>query len=40
MYRWVASGLVHAVRDGSDKSSPIRIDAGSLQAFLAGKAEI
>ena len=39
LQRWITSGLVHAVRDGNDKSSPIRIDAASLQAFLAGKAE-
>ena len=40
MYRWVTSCLVHAVRDGNDKNSPIRIDAASLLAFLAGKAEM
>ncbi len=34
MRRWIASGLVHAVRDSSDKSSPIRIDAASLLAFM------
>ena len=30
MHRWVTRGLVHAVRDGKDKSNPIRIDAVSL----------
>ena len=40
MRRWIASGLVHAVKDCKDKSSPIRIEAETLQAFLAGKAEM
>ena len=34
MRRWIASGLVHAVRFGHDKSSPIYVDAASLQAFM------
>lgn len=36
MYRWVTSGLVHAVRLGKNKSSPIYIDAVSLQTFMRG----
>ena len=40
MHRLVASGHVHAVRGGKDQSSPIRIEAASLLAFLAGKAEL
>ena len=40
MHRWIASGLVRTVKDSKDKSSPIRIDAETLQAFLAGKAEM
>ena len=34
MRRWVALGLVHAVKDGNDKSSPIRIDAASLLSMM------
>jgi predicted site-specific integrase-resolvase len=34
MCRWVARGLVHAVKDGNDKSSPIRIDAASLLSMM------
>ena len=40
MHRWIASGLVRAVKDSKDKSSPIRTNAASQQAFLAGKAEM
>ena len=34
---WVARGLVHAVKDGNDKSSPIRIDAASLLSMTVTK---
>lgn len=34
MYRWITSGQVQTVRDGSDKSSPINIDPASLLAFM------
>lgn len=37
MCRWVARGLVHAVKDGNDKSSPIRIDAASLLSMMVTK---
>ncbi len=37
MRRWVARGLVHAVKDGNDKSSPIRIDAASLLSMTVTK---
>lgn len=40
LHRLVASGHVQAVRFDKDKSSPIYIDADSLQAFLAEKAEM
>ena len=37
MCRWVARGLVHAVKNGNDKSSPIRIDAASLLSMTVTK---
>ena len=37
MCRWGARGLVHAVKDGNDKSSPIRIDAASLLSMMVTK---
>ena len=37
MHRWVTRGLVHAVKDGNDKSSPIRIDAASLLSMTVTK---
>ena len=30
VHRWISRGAVRAVRDGKDKSNPIRIDAVSL----------
>ncbi len=40
LHRWISRGAVRAVRDGNDKSSPIFVDAETLLAFLAGKAEM
>ncbi len=34
MYRWITSGQVQTIGDGHDKSSPIYVDAASLQAFM------
>lgn len=35
MHRWVTSGLVHTVRDGYDKFSPVCVHKPSLLAHLA-----
>lgn len=37
LHRWISRGAVRAVRDGNDKSSPIRIDAASLLSMTVAK---